>query len=78
MNRKPARRLSHFGSMIFGVILFGLGFAIKEFVVDAGILRGSDQVTMGRAAIGIMVFGVVIVVSNIAWAIFCVVMGRRG
>lgn len=64
--------------MIFGVILFGLGFAIKEFVVDAGILRGSDQVTMGRAAIGIMVFGVVIVVSNKAWAIFCVVMGRRG
>ena len=77
MSRHSVRRLNHFGSIIFGAILFGIGFAIKRFVVDAGIMRGADEATMGKAAIGIMIVGGLICIGNIVFAIVCVLLARR-
>ena len=78
MNR-PVKtvRLNLAGSVLFGAVLFGIGFALKKFVVDAGIMSGSDADTMAKVAIGVMVLGGIIVVGNIAWVIFCVSMGKR-
>jgi len=70
-------QLGVFGSIIFGLVLSAAGFALKKFVVDSGILSGDDAVTMGRAAIGVMMVGGLIVVGNIAWIGFCVFMARR-
>ena len=73
----PVKRLNLLGSMVFGALLFAAGWALKKFVVDAGIMSGGDAATMGKVAIGVMAFGAFVVLGNIAWIIFCVSMGRR-
>ena len=67
-------RLGLIGSIIFGCVLFAFGFAFKRFLGEPGPLSVHDALMCSRAGLGAMILGGIIVIGNILWLGFILVV----